>query len=84
MRVALSITWVRTVERGVDAPAEVELAGSEAHDLARLARLASRRNAVLHEQWPHALVVEFPNLGDASVERRAIAGARSPNRSHNF
>lgn len=54
---------VSAVALGVEAPAEVELAGPEPRDLAKLARIVSKRNAALHEQRPHAPVVSFPIPG---------------------
>lgn len=65
---------VSTVELGVEAPAEVELAGPEPRDLAKLARIVSKRNAVLHEHRPHARVFSFPIPG-----MHALNGGLLPN-----
>ncbi|MFF5793152.1 SDR family oxidoreductase [Paeniglutamicibacter sp. NPDC012692] len=54
---------VSVVELGVDAPAGVELAGPEPRDLAKLARLVARNNAVVHNGGPHPRVIPVPVPG---------------------
>lgn len=56
---AVAKLLVSVVELGADAPAGVELAGPERRDMAKLARLVAKRNAVLHEPVPHPRVITF-------------------------
>lgn len=67
---------VSTVESGKDAPAGVELAGPEPRNMAHLARLVSKNNAVSHNGGPHARVIGVPVPG-----MKAMNGGLLPSNS---
>ena len=63
------------VELGVDAPAGVELAGPEPRDLAKLARLVARNNAVLRNGGAHPRVIPVPVPGLKVLNGGLLPGA---------